>query len=94
MCVIQFNAAMSMCRDRLMTLGYTNIEIPQERPRCRGETLGCTSAVLEHTDSKDTVLFLADGRFHLEGAMIANPTLKYFRYNPYEKVRFETPLLK
>lgn len=89
MCVIQFNAAMSMTRDRLIELGYSNIEIPQEKPRCRGETLGCTSAILDHTDQKNTVLFLADGRFHMEGAMIANPHLTFFRYNPYEKVKYK-----
>lgn len=86
MCVIQFNAAMSMTHARLKEEGYQNIEIPQEKPRCRGETLGCTSAILEKSETKDTVVFIADGRFHMEGAMIANPSLNFFKYNPYEKV--------
>ena len=29
---------------------------------------------------------LGDGRFHLESAMIANPSLKSYRYDPYSKV--------
>lgn len=29
--------------------------------------------------------YLADGRFHLEAIMIANPTLPAFRYEPYSK---------
>lgn len=86
MCVIQFNAAMSMARARLQEEGYLSIEIPQEKPRCRGETLGCTSAVLERSAEKSTVVFIADGRFHMEGAMIANPQMEFYKYNPYEKV--------
>lgn len=86
MCVIQFNAAMSMAKNRLQEEGYSNIEIPQEKPRCRGETLGCTSAILERSGGKDTVVFIADGRFHMEGAMIANPEMIFYKYNPYEKV--------
>ena len=31
------------------------------------------------------MLFVADGRFHLEAAMIANPTLPAYRYDPYAK---------
>ena len=31
------------------------------------------------------MLFIADGRFHLEAAMIANPTLAAYRYDPYAK---------
>lgn len=31
------------------------------------------------------MLFIADGRFHLEAAMIANPTLAAYRYCPYSK---------
>jgi 2-(3-amino-3-carboxypropyl)histidine synthase len=40
------------------------------------------------------MLFIADGRFHLEAAMIANPGLRAIRYDPYSKVltdeRYET----
>jgi 2-(3-amino-3-carboxypropyl)histidine synthase len=35
------------------------------------------------------MLFIADGRFHLEAAMIANPKLKAYRYDPYGKVLTE-----
>ena len=30
--------------------------------------------------------YLADGRFHLEASMIANPHLPAYRYDPYPKV--------
>ena len=31
-------------------------------------------------------LYSGDGRFHLEAIMIANPSLPYYRYDPYSKV--------
>ena len=34
----------------------------------------------------DVILYLGDGRFHLEAIMIANPTLPAYRYDPYSKV--------
>ena len=44
------------------------------------------------------MLFVADGRFHLEAAMISNPTLRALRYDPYNKVlteeRYETDKMK
>ena len=58
--------------------------VPQERPRCGGEVLGCTSPVLEYNDDKDTIIFIADGKFHMEGGMLANPKHKFFKYHPYE----------
>ena len=48
-----------------------------------GETLGCTSPILSRTGS---LVFVADGRFHLEAAMIQNPTLAAYRYDPYSRV--------
>eukprot|EP00603_Paraphysomonas_imperforata_P003923 CAMPEP_0114438116 /NCGR_PEP_ID=MMETSP0103-20121206/14405_1 /TAXON_ID=37642 ORGANISM="Paraphysomonas imperforata, Strain PA2" /NCGR_SAMPLE_ID=MMETSP0103 /ASSEMBLY_ACC=CAM_ASM_000201 /LENGTH=249 /DNA_ID=CAMNT_0001608613 /DNA_START=137 /DNA_END=884 /DNA_ORIENTATION=- len=57
--------------------------VPQSKPLSAGETLGCTAPVIE---SADCLVFVADGRFHLEAAMIQNPTLKAFRYDPYGKV--------
>lgn len=37
MSVIQFNSATFQTRDALLTRGYLNITIPQEKPRCGGE---------------------------------------------------------
>jgi 2-(3-amino-3-carboxypropyl)histidine synthase len=48
--------------------------------------LGCTAPKISRVDDgcKDAVLvFVADGRFHLEAFMIANPKIKAFRYDPY-----------
>lgn len=60
-----------------------------------GETLGCTSPILPESDA---LVFVADGRFHLEAAMIQNPTVPAYRYDPYGKVLsaegYDTALLK
>lgn len=44
--------------------------------------LGCTAPQIR---CADVVIYIGDGRFHLEAAMIANPKLRAFRYDPYEK---------
>jgi len=55
--------------------------VPQVKPLGLGETLGCTSP---QVDGVDAVVFVCDGRFHLESAMIQNPHVKdgFFRYDP------------
>jgi 2-(3-amino-3-carboxypropyl)histidine synthase len=71
------------------------VHVPQARPLSPGEVLGCTSPVLSVPASAapdaplvapDAIVFVADGRFHLESAMIHNPTVAAFRYDPYSKV--------
>jgi len=62
---------------------FANCTIPQAKPLSAGETLGCTSPVISNAD---VLVFVADGRFHLEAAMIQNPTLSAFRYDPYSKI--------
>eukprot|EP00842_Homolaphlyctis_polyrhiza_P001520 jgi/Hompol1/2369/HPOL_005970-RA len=57
--------------------------VPQARPLSPGELLGCTAPKLV---GQDMIIYLGDGRFHLESVMIANPTLPAFRYDPYSKV--------
>jgi len=57
--------------------------VPQVKPLGVGETLGCTSPVIGEVD---VVLFVCDGRFHLESAMIQNPHVReFFRYDPFAK---------
>ena len=58
--------------------------IPQVKPLSPGEVLGCTSPTIPPDCS--VVVFVADGRFHLESCMIANPHVAQFlRYDPYSK---------
>lgn len=86
--------------------GYDNVSIPQAKPLSPGEVLGCTSPVLaggNNDNSRDDntsnssphivdalVLFVADGRFHLESTLISNPHIPLFlRYDPYSKTMTE-----
>lgn len=78
---IQFVATMHAAAKELREAGY-DVQVPQSKPLSPGEILGCTSPRLP----KDiTLIYLGDGRFHLESAMIANPTLEAYKYDPYEK---------
>lgn len=54
---------------------------PQVKPLGVGETLGCTSPKVCDVDA---VIFVCDGRFHLESAMIQNPHVQghFYRYDP------------
>ncbi|ELQ76902.1 Diphthamide biosynthesis protein [Trachipleistophora hominis] len=58
-----------------------NLPSYQVKPLSTGEVLGCTSPKLKTT----TVIFISDGRFHLESLMIANPTAQFYRYCPFNK---------
>lgn len=60
-----------------------SVVIPQVKPLSPGEILGCTSPKLEDVDA---LIYLGDGRFHLESIMIANPHVSAYRYDPYSKV--------
>ncbi|KAI5440184.1 uncharacterized protein LOC127120877 [Lathyrus oleraceus] len=83
---IQFASGIRAVKPELEKLGF-RVLIPQSKPLSAGEVLGCTAPrigkkVLE--DYEESVLvFVSDGRFHLEAFMIANPGLKAFRYDPY-----------
>ncbi|KAF2741001.1 diphthamide biosynthesis protein 1 [Polyplosphaeria fusca] len=92
---IQFNATLHGIVPLLRREGYNAI-VPQIAPLSKGEILGCTSPSLAikpgQLDKKgneepvpDMLLYLGDGRFHLESAMIANPTLAAYRYDPYSR---------
>jgi 2-(3-amino-3-carboxypropyl)histidine synthase len=85
---IQFNATIHGVADQLRSAGY-GIQIPQISPLSKGEILGCTSPKItlksEATEGADILLYLGDGRFHLESAMIHNPQLPAYRYDPYSR---------
>ncbi|KAI3468582.1 hypothetical protein Pfo_025245 [Paulownia fortunei] len=82
---IQFSNAIRAVKPELENLGF-RVMIPQSKPLSAGEVLGCTapSVKLQSCAGKDDVIiFVADGRFHLEAFMIANPEIRAFRYDPY-----------
>jgi 2-(3-amino-3-carboxypropyl)histidine synthase len=74
------------------------VTIPQSSPLSPGEILGCTSPTLPNDVSaliylgihfsfsnKFTTNIIGDGRFHLESAMIQNPKVSAFKYDPYSR---------
>ncbi|KAF8901725.1 diphthamide synthesis protein [Gymnopilus junonius] len=62
--------------------GKYEATIPRSKPLSPGEILGCTAPRLQDVDA---LIYLGDGRFHLESIMIANPEVPAFRYDPYSK---------
>ncbi|XP_050353121.1 2-(3-amino-3-carboxypropyl)histidine synthase subunit 1 [Nymphalis io] len=57
------------------------VTVPQCKPLSPGEILGCTAPKL----NSDNIVYLGDGRFHLESIMIANPNIPAYKYDPYDK---------
>nr|CAG4641300.1 EOG090X0GO2 [Eulimnadia texana] len=78
---IQFVASLQATVVKLKNEGY-QISVPKISPLSPGEILGCTSPCLD----TDVVIYLGDGRFHLESVMIANPQASAFQYDPYSKL--------
>ncbi len=54
----------------------------QTKPLGKAEVLGCTAPSLLGVDE---VIFVCDGRFHLEAVMLRNPQANFYLYNPYSK---------
>ncbi|GAM37600.1 Dph1 homolog [Talaromyces pinophilus] len=81
---IQFNATLHGLKPVLERAGF-KVVIPQIMPLSKGEILGCTSPQLSDKEI-DYLLYLGDGRFHLESAMIHNPKIPAYRYDPYSRV--------
>lgn len=79
---IQFNPTLHQVVEPLAQRGITAIS-PQAMPLSKGEVLGCTSARLDKT--VDAIVYIGDGRFHLESAMIHNPEVPAYKYDPYNK---------
>jgi 2-(3-amino-3-carboxypropyl)histidine synthase len=81
---IQFNATIHGIRNSLEKAGFSVI-VPQIAPLSKGEILGCTSPRLSDGAEVDLILYLGDGRFHLESIMIHNPSIPAYRYDPYSR---------
>jgi 2-(3-amino-3-carboxypropyl)histidine synthase len=90
---VQFSSTLHTIRPKLEAEGL-HILIPQIHPLSKGEVLGCTAPRLSLKSTSlspsslrtaDCILYLGDGRFHLEAAMIASPSLPAYRYDPYSR---------
>ena len=78
-----FETLLQAAAAELRAEGWT-VATPQAKPLSPGEVLGCTAPAMEDTDS---LVYLGDGRFHLESAMIANPHLNAYRYFEIFKIK-------
>eukprot|EP00754_Rhynchopus_humris_P005565 Rhum_TRINITY_DN12769_c2_g1::Rhum_TRINITY_DN12769_c2_g1_i1::g.54298::m.54298/K07561/DPH1, dph2; 2-(3-amino-3-carboxypropyl)histidine synthase len=95
---IQFASCLRAASAELTKAHFTTPPlVPQAKPLSNGEVLGCTSPKIPKGDF-DTLVFLADGRFHMESLMIHNPHLEAYLYNPYTKTlsreRYDTDLMR
>ncbi|KAJ2906271.1 hypothetical protein MKZ38_002350 [Zalerion maritima] len=81
---IQFNATIHGIKPALERAGFS-VLVPQIAPLSKGEILGCTSPKLPEDAEVDLILYLGDGRFHLESIMIHNPSISAYRYDPYSR---------
>lgn len=83
---IQFNPTIHSIKDKLLNDEKHMIYIipPQIKPLSRGEVLGCTSQRLDK-EQIDAMVYIGDGRFHLESSMIHNPEIPAYRYDPYSR---------
>ncbi|KAK6504830.1 Diphthamide biosynthesis protein 1 [Arthrobotrys musiformis] len=93
---IQFNATIHGVKSDLQDAGIS-ISVPQILPLSKGEVLGCTAPKLsnqkksrdgtlsQEAEKVDAVVYLGDGRFHLESIMIQNPNIPAYRYDPYSR---------
>ncbi|XP_013145150.1 PREDICTED: diphthamide biosynthesis protein 1 [Papilio polytes] len=77
---IQFVTTLHSVAKNLRSEDYI-VTVPQCKPLSPGEILGCTAPKLQ----SDVIIYLGDGRFHLESVMIANPSIPAYKYDPYEK---------
>ncbi|CAM9024767.1 unnamed protein product [Wickerhamomyces anomalus] len=83
---IQFNPTIHAIKDKLANDEEKPIYTipPQIMPLSKGEVLGCTSQRLDKEEI-DAMIYVGDGRFHLESAMIHNPEIPAYRYDPYSR---------
>lgn len=79
---IQYASSFHRARQILLET-HPNVFVPQAQPLSGGELLGCTSPKLPADTS--AIVYVADGRFHLESIMIHNPAIPAYQYDVNNK---------
>jgi 2-(3-amino-3-carboxypropyl)histidine synthase len=89
---VQYNGVVRKIKERLSRRNEISerevgesLSVPRIRPLSTGEVLGCTSPRIK----EEALLFISEGRFHLESLMISNPSVRFFRYCPSSKIMSE-----
>ncbi|CAF2512516.1 unnamed protein product [Rotaria sp. Silwood2] len=78
---IQFVRTLQIIKEQLKD-HIADVIMPQTKPLSPGEILGCTSPIIPESYS---ILYIGDGRFHIESIMIHNPDAPAYKYDPYSK---------
>nr|UXY87281.1 diphthamide biosynthesis protein 1 [Cryptomonas sp.] len=76
---IQYVSALKRIKTELKYF-FDSILIHQNKPLSPGEILGCTSF---NTNSLSNIIYVGDGRFHLEATIVSNPLNRFFQFNPF-----------
>lgn len=72
---IQFVRSLQLIKDQLKD-HVNDVLLPQTKPLSPGEILGCTSPILPESYA---IVYVGDGRFHIESIMIHNPAAPAFK---------------
>ena len=76
---IQFASSLPQIKEGLETKDHAPYKvratIPRSKPLSGGEILGCTAPKVKD----DLIIYIGDGRFHLEAMMMANPSIDAYR---------------
>ncbi|KAA8915143.1 hypothetical protein TRICI_002712 [Trichomonascus ciferrii] len=85
--MIQFNLTLHAISDELLLKGGITAVAPQAMPLSKGEVLGCTVPRLPPKDEQkiDAIVYIGDGRFHLESSMIHSPETPAYKYGSYSR---------
>jgi len=78
---IQFSSVLKLVKI-ILSKTFKNLEIPQTKPLSPGEILGCTSFVIQNNSG---IIYIGDGKFHVESVLFFNPNIKIIQFNPFER---------
>jgi len=79
---VQFSSELKIIKVYISML-FNILEIPQTKPLSPGEVLGCTSFL---TEDQSGVVYIGDGKFHIESVLFFNPNIKIIQFNPFNKL--------
>ena len=78
---IQFSSELKFIKTFLSKI-FKISQINQTKPLSPGELLGCTSFKTKHHSG---VVYIGDGKFHVESVFFFNPNIKIIQFNPFTK---------
>lgn len=78
---IQFSSELKLIKI-FLSQTFMILNIPQTKPLSPGEILGCTSF---ETENNSCILYIGDGKFHIESVLLFNPNIKIVQFNPFKR---------